>query len=129
MDTSVHIEPFDRTDAIRKLKDKIDALEAVMYSAQKNDNAARYEESYQKLMDTKALRDQIRNNQNGLYYVSISASIYAESLTELNDKSVSIERSLAAESIELINAFDRQKEGWLSTLPLANNYLKNHIVT
>ncbi|WP_255550383.1 MULTISPECIES: DUF87 domain-containing protein [unclassified Sporosarcina] len=123
MDCSVHIEPFERTDAVRKLKDKIDQLEAVIISAQKNENHARLDESLQKLRDTKGLRDQIRNNENGLYYVSISATIYADTLNELNDKSVSIERSLAAESIELVNSFDRQKEGWLSTLPLGQNYL------
>ncbi|UZN01300.1 hypothetical protein OL548_34680 (plasmid) [Lysinibacillus sp. MHQ-1] len=70
------------------------------------------------------MRDEIRNNSNGLFYVSISATIYADSLSELNDKSVAIERQLSAESIELINAFDRQREGWLSTLPLGTNYLK-----
>jgi len=32
MDVSVHIEPYDRTDAVRKLKDKADEYEAVMYS-------------------------------------------------------------------------------------------------
>lgn len=123
MDTSVHITPFDRTDAIRKLKDKIDQLEAVIYSAAKNDNIGRVEEASQKLSDTKGLRDQIRNNENGLYYVSISASVYADSLTELNDKSVGIERSLAGESIELVNCFDGQREGWLSTLPLGQNFI------
>ena len=124
MDCSVNIQPYDRTDAVRKLKSKVDELEAVIYSAAKNDNISKVEEASQKLNDTKALRNQIRNNQNGLYYVSIAASIYANSLAELNDKSVTIERILSAESIELINAFDRQKEGWLTTLPLGANYLK-----
>lgn len=124
MDCSVHIEPFDRTDAVRKLKDKIDEYETVIYSAEKNKDYGKIEEVSQNLGDSKFLRDQIRNNQNGLYYVSISASIFADTLTELDDKSVSIERTLAAESIELVNAFNRQKEGWLSTLPVGTNYLK-----
>lgn len=124
MDVSVHIDPFDRTDAVRKLKDKIDEYEAVIYSAQKQNDHAKIEAVTQNLFDAKRLRDEIRANANGLYYVSISASIFADTLTELNDKCVAMERALAAESIELINSFDRQREGWLSTLPLGTNYLK-----
>lgn len=124
MDVSVHIEPYDRTDAVRKLKSKADEYEAVMYSAQKQNDHNKIEEVSQNYQDAKYLRDEIRNNSNGLFYVSISASIYADTLDELNEKSVAIERSLAAESIELINSFDRQREGWLSTLPLGSNYLK-----
>lgn len=124
MDVSVHIEPYDRTDAVRKLKDKADEYEAVMYSAEKQNDMNKIEAVRQNYWDAKALRDEIRNNSNGLFYVSISATVYADSLAELNDKSVAIERSLAAESIELVNSFDRQRESWLSTLPLGSNYLK-----
>ncbi|MEB2280112.1 DUF87 domain-containing protein [Lysinibacillus xylanilyticus] len=124
MDVSVHIEPYDRTDAVRKLKDKADEYEAVMYSAEKQNDINKIEAVRQNYWDAKGLRDEIRNNSNGLFYVSISATVYADSLAELNDKSVAIERSLAAESIELVNSFDRQRESWLSTLPLGSNYLK-----
>lgn len=123
MDVSVHVEPFQRTEALRKLKNKIDQLETVYYSASKNDNIARIEETLQKLNDTKLLRDQIRNNQNGLYYVSIQATVYADSLTELTQRCVDVETTLGGESIELINAYGRQREGFLSTLPLGQNYL------
>ncbi|MED4402114.1 VirB4 family type IV secretion system protein [Metabacillus fastidiosus] len=123
MDVSVHIEPFHRTEAQRKLKKKIDQLETVFYSASRGDNTARIEETLQKLQDTKGLRDQIRNNQNGLYYVSIQATVFADSLTELNQKCVDVETNVAGESIELINAYGRQKEGFLSNVPLGRNYL------
>lgn len=124
MDVSVHIEPFDRSEAVRKLKDKMDEYENVAISAEKNKDYNKAGEVSQNFDDAKALRDRIRNNQNGLYYASISASVYADTLRELDEKSVNIERTLAAESIELVNAFDRQKEGWMSTLPLGTNYLK-----
>jgi type IV secretory pathway VirB4 component len=124
LDCSIHVEPYDRTEAIRKLKDKLDELDSVLYSAEKNENQAKAEETMEKIVDTKALRTQIRNNQNGLYYVSVSATVFADSLEGLNQKSVVIENLLKAESIELVNCFDRQKEGWLTNLPLGNNYLK-----
>ncbi|HCG4536152.1 TPA: hypothetical protein NJY08_005005, partial [Salmonella enterica subsp. enterica serovar Typhi str. AG3] len=91
MDVSVHIDPYDRTDAVRKLKDKIDEFEAVMYSAEKQGDLNKIEAIRQNYMDAKHLRDEIRNNSNGLYYVSISSTIYADSLEELNEKSVAIE--------------------------------------
>ncbi|USK62471.1 VirB4 family type IV secretion system protein [Peribacillus asahii] len=124
LDCAVHIEPFERTEAIRQLKDKIDKLEAVYLSAQKNGNGLRVEETFQKIQDCKFLRNQIRNNQNGLYYVSIQATIYADTLNELNQHCVDIERTVKGESIELVTAYGRQREGWLSTLPLGRNYLK-----
>lgn len=125
IDVSVLVEPFHRTEAVRKLKNKIDQLETVFHSAAKNENGARMEESMQKLQDSKFLRDQIRNNQNGLYYASITATVYADSLTELNQKCVDVETTLGGESIELINAYGRQREGFLCTLPLGNNFLAN----
>ncbi len=124
MDCSIHIEPFNRTVAVKKLQNKIDELEAVVISAQKNENYARVEESMQKINDTKFLQNQIRNNLNGLYYVSVQATVYADSYEELNEKCVVIERTIAGESIELISAYGRQKEGWLSTLPLGRNFLE-----
>ncbi len=124
MDCAVHIDPFPRTEAIRRLKDKIDKLEAIFYSAQKNENNARAEDTWQKLQDTKNLRNQIRNNQNGLYYVSIQATVYADSLNELNARCADVESSVGGESIELITAYGRQKEGWLSCLALGRNFLK-----
>lgn len=125
VDVSIHIQPFNRSIAIKKLKEKIDKLEAVYYSAIKNENFSRAEEAEQKINDSKILQTQIRNNQNGLYYVAVQASVYADTLEELNAKCVHIETLLGGESIEVINAFGRQKEAWLSTLPLGRNCLDN----
>jgi type IV secretory pathway VirB4 component len=58
-----------------------------------------------------------------LYYVSVQATVYADSLETLNEKCVEIESMLGGESIELVNSYGRQKEGFLSTLPLGRNYL------
>lgn len=123
MDVSVHIEPFDKTDAVRQLKDKMDEYETVMHSAHARDDHHKYEAALTNFRDAKELRDEIRANTNGLFYVSISGLIYAESLYKLNEKSVSIEREMAGKSIEVVNSFDKQKEGWLSAMPLATNYL------
>lgn len=123
LDVSVHIEPYDRTDAVRQLKDKMDEYETVAHSANDRGDQHKYEAALHDYHDAKALRDEIRANTNGLFYVSISGLIYADSLYQLNEKSVTIEREMAGKSIEIVNAFDKQKEGWLSTMPLATNYL------
>ncbi|QNR65112.1 VirB4 family type IV secretion system protein [Paenibacillus peoriae] len=124
MDVSVHIEPLDRTAAIKKLQKKIDEFETVVYSAANRNEGAKIEDSIQKRDDAKFLQRQIKNNQNGLYYVSVQGTIFASNLNDLNAKSREIERILGGESIEIINAYGRQKDGFLSCLPLGKNYLE-----
>ncbi len=123
VDVSVHIDPLDRNSAIKKLQDKIDELAVVMYSAQKRGDQAKYDDAYQKSEDTKIIQREIKNNTNGLFYVSIQATVYANSLDELNAKCVELESIVGGESIEILNAYGRQKEGFLSCMPLGKNYL------
>ncbi len=123
LDVSIHIEPFDRTNAIKRLQDKIDELDAVIYSAKGQTNEGKIEDAQTKKEDTASLQRQIKNNRNGLYFVSVVGTVYADSLEALNEKCVEIESILGGESIELVNAYNRQKEGFLSTLPLGRNYL------
>ncbi len=123
MDVSVHINPIDRNSAIKKLQDKIDELDTVIVSAYKRGDQAKYEDALQKKEDTKFLQRNIKNNRNGLYYVSIHGTIFAGSLEELNEKCVDLEGTMGGESIELISAYGRQKEGFLSTLPLGKNHV------
>ncbi|MBP1932030.1 VirB4 family type IV secretion system protein [Ammoniphilus resinae] len=124
LDVSVHIDPLDRNSAIKSLQEKIDELDTVIYSAAKRDDQGKLEDAYQKKADTKDLQQQIKNNVNGLYYVSVQATVYAESIEDLNEKCVELEGIMGGESIELVNAYGRQKEGFLSTLPLGKNYLE-----
>lgn len=124
LDVSIHVDPFDRTSAIKKLQDKIDELDTVIASAIKRKEPAKAEDADQKKEDTKSLQRQIKNNRNGLYYVSVQATVYAESLEELNAKCVEIESELGGESIEIVNAYGRQQEGFLSCLPLGRNYMQ-----
>jgi len=123
LDCSVHIEPIDRNQAIKKLQNKIDELDTVIHSAAKRGDQSKIEDAEQKKEDTKFLQRQIKNNQNGLYYVSVQATIYANSLDDLNAKCVDVENEVAGESIELLSAYDHQKEAFLSCLPLGKNYL------
>ncbi|WP_240416528.1 VirB4 family type IV secretion system protein [Paenibacillus periandrae] len=124
MDVSVHIEPLDRNSAIKKLQKKIDEFETVVHSAANRNEGAKIEDAMQKRDDAKYLQRQIKNNQNGLYYVSIQGTVFASNLNDLNAKSREIERILGGESIEIINSYGRQKEGFLSCLPLGKNHLE-----
>jgi type IV secretory pathway VirB4 component len=123
LDCAVHIEPIDRNAAIKKLQDKIDEFDTVIYSAANRGDQAKIDDAIQKREDTRFLQRQIKSNQNGLYYVSVQATVYANSLEELNAKCVEVENEVAGESIEILSAFNRQKEAFLSCLPLGKNYL------
>lgn len=124
MDVSIHVDPISKPEAVRKLKDKMDEFEAVIYSAQKRGDQGKIDAVRQEYIDAKFLREQIRLNQNGLYYVSVSNSIYAPNLDDLNEASVNLETAASGNGLELVNCYDREKEGWLSTMPLATNYIK-----
>lgn len=125
VNVSIHVEPFDRAEAGRQLKSKLDDFETITISAAKQGNQSKIDSVNQQVDDAKELKQQIQNNMNSLHFASISALVYADTLEELNEKSVAIERNVAAESIELVNSFDRQKAGFLSTQPLGANYLEN----
>ncbi|MGF7036064.1 type IV secretory pathway VirB4 component [Paenibacillus mucilaginosus] len=123
VDVAVHIDPLERNAAIKKLQDKIDELRTVMYSAEKRQDQASYDDAYQKMEDTKVVQREIKNNLNGLFYVSIQATVYANSLDDLNSKCVEIENIVGGESIEILNSYGRQRDGFLSCLPLGKNHL------
>lgn len=122
VDCSVHIDPIERNMAIKKLQDKIDQLDIVMHAALERGDHAKYEDSLQKKEDSKYLQREIKNNQNGLFYVSVQATVFADTLDELNEKCVLLDNKLGG-TIELLNAYNRQAEGFKSCLPLGKNYL------
>lgn len=125
MDVAVHIEPLDRNSAIKKLQKKVEEFETVIFSASnRGEYGVKIEDAQQKREDAKHLQRQIKNNQNGLYYVSIQGTVFASDLNELNAKCREIERNLGGESIEIVNSYGRQKEGFMSVLPLGKNYLE-----
>lgn len=123
IDVSVHIEPIGRNESLKKLQKQIEKLETVLLGAEKRGNSSLVRDTQTKLREASRLQEEIRMNINGLFYVSVQASLYAESLEELNLLSVQLEDRVGGNSIHLLNAFCRQKEGFLSVLPLGRNYL------
>lgn len=127
LDVSVYVDPIGRNEAIKSLQKKIDELESVFYQAQKNGDVNRMDDVSDRRAEAKALQREIKENVNGLNYVTVVASVYADSLEELNSKSVALESELGGESIEILNCFANQKEGFLTTLPLGKNFLKERL--
>lgn len=123
IDVAVHIVPIGRNDSLKKIQKQIDKLETVYIGAEKRGNSTLLRDTQTKLREASKLQEEIRMNVNGLFYVSVVASIYAPSLEELNLLSVQLEDRVGGNSIHLLNAFYRQKEGFLSVLPLGSNYL------
>lgn len=125
VDASVHVDPIERNLAIKLLQDKIDQLNVVMYAAEERKDQAKFDDCFQKREDSKLIQRQIKNNTNGLYYVSVQGTVYADTLDELNAKCVELENLLGGESIELLSAYNNQANGFKSCLPLGKNYLVN----
>lgn len=123
IDVSIQIEPIGRNDSLKKLQKQIDKLETVLIGAERRANSTLVRDTQTKLREASKLQEEIRMNVNGLFYVSITATLYADSLDDLNLQSVQLEDRVGGNSIHLLNAFYRQKEGFLSVLPLGNNHL------
>jgi type IV secretory pathway VirB4 component len=123
VDVSVHVEPIGRNDSLKKIQKQIDKLETVMIGAEKRANSSLVRDTQTKLREASKLQEEIRMNVNGLFYVSVLATLYADSLEDLNLLSVQLEDRVGGNSIHLLNAFYRQKEGFLSVLPLGKNHL------
>lgn len=125
VDVSIHIDPIGRNDSLKKIQKQIDKLETVMIGAEKRANSSLIRDTQTKLGEASKLQEEIRMNVNGLFYVSVLATIYADTLEDLNLLSVQLEDRVGGNSIHILNAFYRQKEGFLSVLPLSKNYLSD----
>lgn len=125
IDVSVHVQPIGRNDSLKKIQKQIDKLETVLIGAEHRGNSSLSRDTQTKLREASRLQEEIRINVNGLFYASVLATIYADSLDELNLQSVQLEDRVGGSSIHILNAFYRQKEGFLSVLPLGQNVMND----
>jgi type IV secretory pathway VirB4 component len=123
VDVSIHVDPIGRNDSLKKIQRQIDKLETVLIGAEKRANSSLVRDTQTKLREASKLQEEIRMNINGLFYVSVLATIYADTLEDLNLLSIQLEDRVGGNSIHILNAFYRQKEGFLSVLPLGKNHL------
>ncbi len=122
IDISYHIELVSSQYALPKLNRKITELESTKRSMQKEGRVIGSELT-DPLESAIELKDKIQRGQEKLFQVSIYTTLIADSLTELNKLTASLESVLSTKLFYTKTATFQQLEGLQSVLPRAENLL------
>lgn len=123
IDVSYHIESVDAIKALPNLNRKVTELES--NRRKKEGNGEIVDASLlDPLVSAMELRDNIRRGKEKLFLISISATISAATLEELNKKSKLLETVLSAHLFYTKDVFWRQLEGLQTILPRGEDWLK-----
>lgn len=122
IDITYHIEQVDPITALPKLNRKITELESTKRTMLKSGKVVGSEIT-DPLDSAMALKDKIQRGQEKLFQVSIYMALSADSLVELNKKTVLLETAMSTKLFYLKTATFQQLEGLQSILPRAQNIL------
>ncbi len=122
IDISYHIELVSSNYALPKLNRKITELESTKRAMQK-DGRVIGSELTDPLESAIELKDKIQRGQEKLFQVSIYTTLIADSLTELNKLTTSLESVLSTKLFYTKSAIFEQLAGLQSVLPRAENLL------
>ncbi|HYG84478.1 MAG TPA: ATP-binding protein [Verrucomicrobiae bacterium] len=123
IDVSYFIDQADSNAALKKLETKITQLES-QKRAKLKDGGIIGAEIIDPLEAAEELRNAIRRGQQRLFHVSIYATILADTLDDLNDLTDMLKSALSARLFIVKTAQYQQVEGLQSTLPRAEDALK-----
>lgn len=122
IDISYHIELVSSNYALPKLNRKITELESTKRAMQK-DGRVIGSELTDPLESAIELKDKIQRGQEKLFQVSIYTTLIADSLTEINKLTTSLESVLSTKLFYTKTAIFQQLDGLQSVLPRAENLL------
>ena len=122
IDITYHIEQVDPIAALPKLNRKITELESTKRTMLKSGKVVGSEIT-DPLDSAMALKDKIQRGQEKLFQVSIYMALSADSLVELNKKTVLLETVMSTKLFYIKTALFQQLEGLQSVLPRAQNVL------
>lgn len=127
MDTSLFIVPADERGALDELTNKITQFEAqLMVETQKGNirNITRLKDTVEQLY---AQRRALEQNYENLFHIQIVSSLYEDSLEELNKQTTRLNNRLKGRRIDLNELYLRQEEGYKSTLPIGEMFIKDRL--
>ncbi|WP_214484561.1 DUF87 domain-containing protein [Bacillus sp. SM2101] len=125
IDVLVDIHKVKKTHAIRSLQKQMTMLQSNLSWQNKRGNIDAINEYKTKIMDTEVLMDEIQFSENDMYQVAVLATLYAENEKSLDRFSEALDDEFNGKFFTLAPAYSRVKDGYLSTLPLGKNYLKD----
>jgi len=123
MDMSVHIDPIKDRIVIDLLTKKVTALQAQYITDKGKGNIYSLPALEQAIRDLEGLREAIYTNQDRMYYLTTTFTLYADSIEELENKTKNLKDILARRSSLARTLLFMQDDGLKTTLPLGNNRL------
>lgn len=125
IDVSVYIRPIDNEEAMADLSKLKNNLEAEYLSAGGSNN--RRDDMAAKVYEAKRLREEVRDGYNKIYEVSTLATLYSNTLRELDKASNSLRQTMGSRDIGIKNAIYIQEDCYLSNKPfMYNTMLKEY---
>ena len=124
-DISIHIHPVDTSDVLKKFEKKVAEVQSQIEERQ-DKGVVRdpiLDTAYRDLED---LRDSLQQAQEKMFEVGLYLTVYADSERELTEIETKIKSILESKLVYLKPALFQQKEGFLSTLPIAKDELGVH---
>ena len=123
IDYSVHIDPVPDRMVIDQLTKKIATIEAQYMIDQEKGNIYQIPQLRQAIQDLEGIRDAIYSNQDRMFFLTATFTLYARSLPELdyltnNLKSLLARRASKARTMQFI-----QDKALKTTMPFGNNEL------
>lgn len=123
MDMSVHIDPIKDREVIDLLTKKVTVLQAQYITDQKKGNIYSLPALEQAIRDLEGLREAIYTNQDRMYYITTTFTLYADDKEELENKTKNLKDILARRASLVRALFCIQDEGLKTTLPFGTNRL------
>ena len=120
MDLSVHVGPIPAEQAARTLEWQKVRFESAQSLSLKR-GCTMSPEAEIALEDITRLRDEVQRGRERLFHASLSVTLHAKNETSLREMTQRAKAHFAATLGKLDNLAFRQREGLLSTLPLALN--------
>lgn len=124
-DVSINIEPLDTAKILKDLRDKLGRLQADA-SAEAATGKVRNPVLETAMQDIESLRDSLQQGTERFFELGVYISIYGDTEKELNEIENKLKNLFETQLIFIKPATFRMKDGFLSTVPLANDVLNVH---
>lgn len=124
-DVSVFVHPENTSDMLKQLRDRLGRLQA---QAMEEQAAGKVRDPVLEtaIGDIETLRDKLQQGTERFFRLGVYITIYGSSLKELDETENKIKSILDGQLVYSKLATFRMKEGFFSTLPLADDQLQVH---
>ena len=125
MDVSLHIEPADERQALEQLTAKITQYESQLSIEREKGNIRDTTRLQSQIQELYRQRQALERNFESLFYLEISANLFANSSEQLDKETQVLDNQLKGRKINLLSSDLRQDDGYKSALPYGKTYIQD----